>query len=156
MAMPLLATRIGKGRTTLVGHIVKALCLLPMALVSHRLAAGGGFIGLVMIASFARPAFIALQQESVQPRWRTAMAGATNMAAGLGFAAAALGGGHLVTAVGYRGLFLAGAVVSLVGVLLFWACSVAPDRRATRAAFDESVSRPSSRTGGFTNGWCAE
>jgi len=139
MAMPLLATRIGKGRTTLVGHIVKALCLLPMALVPHWSAAGGGYIGLIMVASFARPAFIAFQQESVSPRWRTAMAGATNMASGLGFAAAASGGGYLVMAVGYRGLFLIGVAVSLVGVLLFWTRFAAPDRCATRAASDRSA-----------------
>jgi hypothetical protein len=56
------------------------------------------------------------------------------MASGLGFAAAALGGGYLVAAVGYRGLFLAGTAVSLVGVLVFWACFVAPGRGVTREA----------------------
>lgn len=134
MAMPLLAARIGKGKTILLGNVVMALCLLPMALLPHWLAVGGGFIGLTMLASFSRPAFIAFQQESVPPRWRTAMAGATNMTAGLGFAAAAFGGGYLITAAGYRGLFLAGAAVSLVGILMFWAYFVVPGRRVTEEA----------------------
>jgi len=134
MAMPLLVARIGKEKAILLGHVVKALCLLPIALFPHWLAVGSGYIGLATLTSLARPAFVAFQQESVRPRWRTVMAGATNMAAGLGFAAAALGGGYLVTAVGYRGLFLAGAAVSLVGVLLFWACFVAPDRGVTKEA----------------------
>jgi MFS family permease len=134
MAMPLLAARAGKGKTILLGHIMKALCLLPMALLPHWLAVGGGYIGLTMLASFSRPAFIAFQQEGVRPRWRTMMAGATNMTAGLGFAAAAFGGGYLVTAVGYGGLFLVGAAVSLVGVLVFWAYFVAPGRCVTKEA----------------------
>jgi predicted MFS family arabinose efflux permease len=98
-------------------------------LLPHWLAAGGGFVGVVMLASFSRPAFTAFQQESVPPRWRATMSGATTMAAGLSWAIAAFGGGALITAVGYRGLFLTGAAVSLVGVLIFWAHFIAPDRR---------------------------
>ena len=134
MAMPLLVARAGKRKTILVGHIMRALCLLPMALLPHWLAVGGGFIGLTMVASFSRPAFIAFQQEGVRPRWRTAMSGATNMASGLGFAVAAFGGGYLVTGIGYGGLFLVGAAVALVAILVFWACFVAPRRRVTEVA----------------------
>jgi len=138
MAMPLLAARIGKGRTILCGYVAMALCLLPMALLSHWLAVGGGLIGVVMFASFSRPAFITFQQESVRPRWRTAMSGATNMTAGLGLAAAASGGGYLATAVGYRGLFLVGAAISLAGILMFWAY-FAPGRCVTEEAFEGSA-----------------
>jgi len=134
MAMPLLATRAGKRRTVLLGHITGALCLFPMALLPHWLAVGGGFIGLTMVASFSHPASIAFQQESVRPRWRTAMSGATNMASGLGLAVAAFGGGYLVTGIGYGGLFLVGAAVALVAILVFWACFVAPRRRVTEVA----------------------
>jgi hypothetical protein len=70
------------------------------------------------------------------------MSGATTMAAGLGWAAAALGDGYLVPAVGYRGLFLAGAAVSLVGVLIFWARFVAPDRRVTEETAGLDVVQP--------------
>ena len=112
-----------------------------MALLPHWLAVGGGFIGLTMFASFSRPAFIAFQQESVSPRWRTAMSGATSMTAGLGFAAAAFGGGYLVTAVGYRGLFLVGAAVALVAILVFWVCFVASGRRVMEAASDGAAVR---------------
>jgi predicted MFS family arabinose efflux permease len=102
-------------------------------LLPHWLAVGGGFIGLTMVASFSRPAFIAFQQEGVRPRWRTAMSGATNMASGLGFAVAAFGGGILIPATGYRGLFLIGAAISLVEVLIFWAY-FAPHRRVTEGS----------------------
>ena len=112
-----------------------------MALLPHWLAAGGGFIGVMMFAGFGRPAFIAFHQESVRPRWRAAISGATTMAAGLGSAAAAFGGGYLVTAAGYRGLFLVGAAVSLVGILIFWAYFIAPDRRVTEETPDELASK---------------
>jgi MFS family permease len=138
MAMPLLAARIGKGKTILLGNVAMALCLLPMALLPHWLAAGGGFIGVVMLASFSRPAFILFQQESVRPRWRTAMSGTTGTASGLGFAVAAFGGGYLVTAAGYRDLFLVGAAVSLAGMLMFWAYFIAPSRRETEETSDGS------------------
>jgi MFS family permease len=139
MAMPLLAARIGKGKTILLGNVAMALCLLPLALLAHWLAVGSGFVGVVMLASFSRPAFIAFQQESVQPRWRTAMSGATTMTAGLGLAAAASGGGYLVALVGYRGLFLVGAAISFVGTLMFWAYFIAPSPRVTKVASDGSA-----------------
>jgi len=141
LAMPLLAARIGKGKTILLGNAAMALCLLPLALLPHWLAAGGGFIGIMMLASFSRPAFLAFQQESVRPRWRTAMSGATGTTSGLGFAAAALGGGYLVTAAGYRGLFLVGAAVSLVGILMFWAYFILPDRRVTEGTPADPASK---------------
>jgi predicted MFS family arabinose efflux permease len=78
----------------------------------------------------------------VPPRWRAAMSGATTMAAGLSWAIAAFGGGVLVSTVGYRGLFLGGAAVSLVGVLIFWAHVMAPDRRAMGAP--RTLTAPSS------------
>jgi MFS family permease len=138
MAMPLLAARIGKGKTILLGHVATALCLLPIALFPHWLAAGSGFIGVMMLASFSRPAFILFQQESVRSEWRTAMSGATGTASGLGFAVAAFGGGYLVSAAGYRDLFLVGAAISLAGMLMFRAYFIAPTRRGTEQASDGS------------------
>ncbi len=131
MAMPLLVARIGKEKMILFGYVARSLCLLPLALFPRWLAAGGSFIGVMTLVSLSRPAFTAFHQESVQPRWRATISGATTMTAGLGFAAAAFGGGLLVTAVGYRGMFLIGAAISLVGALIFWAYFVVPDRRAT-------------------------
>jgi Na+/melibiose symporter-like transporter len=131
-AMPLLAARVGKEKTVLFGSAARALCLLPLALLPHWLAAGGGFVGVVMLASFSRPVFTEYQQESVPPRWRAAMSGATTMAAGLSWAVASFGGGFLVAAIGYRALFLVGSALSLVGVGMFWAHFVAPDQRASR------------------------
>ena len=117
---PLLAERFGLGKATQIGNIATALCVLPLALWSHRLAAVGGIIGTLACANLARTAIITLQQESVKPRWRSTMSGATTTTAGLGFAVVAFGGGYLVPVMGYRGLFLVGAAVSFVGILVFW------------------------------------
>jgi predicted MFS family arabinose efflux permease len=128
-AMPFLVARVGKAKTVLLGNGAMALCLLPMALIPHWVAAGGGFIGMVMVMSLSRPAFVAFHQESVEPRWRTAMSGAITMVFGLGSAIAAFGGGYLVAATGYRGLFLTGAAVSFAGMLMFWVYFIAPRQR---------------------------
>jgi len=117
---PLLADRLGLAKATQIGNVATALCLLPVALWPARLAAAGGVIGTLACANLARTAITTLQQECVEPRWRSTMSGATTTTAGLGFAAAAFGGGYLVPAMGYRGLFLVGAAISFAGILVFW------------------------------------
>ena len=56
----------------------------------------------------------------VLPGWRALMNGARNMAFGLSLSVASLGGGYIVTAMGYPSLFLSGSLVTTVGALLFW------------------------------------
>ena len=60
-------------------------------------------------------------QEIVAPAWRPVMSGAALMAVGLSTAAMSLGGGYAIAALGYRSIFLAGAGLTAVGALLFWA-----------------------------------
>jgi predicted MFS family arabinose efflux permease len=98
-----------------------ALSLLPLALISHWGAVGLGFMGVAALASIARPAITVTQQEIVSPIWWAAMSGATTMAAGLSWSAVAFGGGYVITALGYRSLFLIGAGLTAAGALLFWA-----------------------------------
>ncbi len=143
LAMPLLAGRVGKPRTILFGGLARTLCLLPLVLLPHWVPASGGLIGVILFAGLVRPAFTAFHQESVTPRWRATISGATTMTAGLGFAVAALGGGYIIPVVGYRGLFLAGAVVSLVGTLIFWRRFILTDRRAAEGSAGVLASKPS-------------
>jgi predicted MFS family arabinose efflux permease len=98
-----------------------ALSLLPLALIPHRGAAGLGLMGMMALGSIARPANTVYHQEIVSPGWRAAMSGATTMAAGLSWSVMAFGGGYLITALGYRSLFLTGAGLTVAGALLFWA-----------------------------------
>jgi predicted MFS family arabinose efflux permease len=120
LVMPLIAARWGNGRTVAFGALGVALSLLPLALFPHWLAAGLGFMAMTALAAIARSAFIVFVMEAVAPRWRGAMSGATTMSASISWAATAYGGGYLVTAMGYRGVFLIGAVSTLAGAALFW------------------------------------
>jgi MFS family permease len=121
LATPPLMARWGKGRTYALASLGVALCLLPVALIPHWAAAGLGFMGMVALAAIARPASMVYHQEIVTPGWRAAMSGSTTMASALSWAAMAFGGGYLITALGYRRLFLTGAGITTAGVLLFWA-----------------------------------
>jgi MFS family permease len=121
LATPLLMTRWGKERTFVLGSLGMALSLLPLALIPHWGAAGLGLMGMMALGSIARPANTVYHQEIVSPGWRAAMSGATTMAAGLSWSVMAFGGGYLITALGYRSLFLTGAGLTVAGALLFWA-----------------------------------
>jgi len=142
LSMPLLVGRVGKPRTILIGSLARALCLLPLMLIPHWVPASGGLIGIMLFAGLVRPALTAFHQETVASRWRAAISGATTMAAGLGFSVAALGGGYIIPVVGYRGLFLAGAGVSLVGTLIFWLRFILPDRGAAEGSAGVLASKP--------------
>ncbi len=98
----------------------------------HWGAAGLGAVGASAPYGMTGTPFRVFTRETVEPRWHAVMSGATTMAVRLSWAAAAFGGGVLVPAVGYRGLFVAGAAVSLVGFLIFWAHFIAPDRHVTQ------------------------
>ncbi|HEY65439.1 MAG TPA: MFS transporter [Caldilineae bacterium] len=126
LMMPLVAARWGNGYTTILGTLGSALFLLPLALVPHWLGAGLGFMGATAWMAIRRPAFTVYTQESVPRRWRAAMSGATNLAAGAGIALASIGGGYLIPILGYRGLFLFGASLSTLGAMLFWICFCRP------------------------------
>jgi len=120
LVMPLISARWGTGRTVAFGACGVALGLLPLALLPHWLAAGIGFMAMTALAAIARSAFIVFAMESVPPRWRGTMSGATTMSASISWAATAYGGGYLVQGIGYRGVFLIGAALTLAGASLFW------------------------------------
>ena len=120
LVMPLLSSRWGNGHTVAFGAFGVALGLLPLALIPHWLAAGIGFMAMTALAAIARSAFIVFAMESVPARWRGAMSGATTMSASVSWAATAYGGGYLIQTMGYRGVFLIGAVLTLAGASLFW------------------------------------
>jgi MFS family permease len=137
LTAPLLMARWGRGRTYVLASLGVALSLLPLALVPHWSAAGLGFVGLIALASIARPIVIIYQQEAVSPAWRSAMASGTTMGVGLSWFATALGGGHAIAALGYPSLFLTGAALTTSGALLFWAHLRASRGRLTSHPADD-------------------
>jgi MFS family permease len=121
LAAPLLIGRLGLGRTVILGNLGMACSLLPLALIPHWTAAGLGFMGVMTLISFTVPAFGVYHQELMPLRWRTAMSGAATMAVGLSWASITLGGGYVITNLGYTSFFLMGAALTTAGGLLFWA-----------------------------------
>ena len=119
MAMPLFAARWGVNATYIYSSWGIALSFLPLAFAPHWLGAGLGYMGIIALTSIARPTIVSAQMEAVPPRWRTIMTGATSAAVGVGWAAASLSGGYIVTAFGYSPLFLSGAMLTVVSVLVF-------------------------------------
>jgi predicted MFS family arabinose efflux permease len=110
-------------RTTIVwGSLGIALSLLPLALIPHWSAAGLGFMGVTALYSMTTAPLRVFSQEITPPRWRATMSGAVMTGGGLSISAMAFGGGHLIAALGYSGLFLTGAGLTVAGALLFWAC----------------------------------
>ena len=120
LATPLLMSRWGNGRTFIRASLAMALSLLPLALIPHWASAGLGYVGVTALAMVWRPAFVLYRMELVPPAWRALLNGASIMALGLSMGAMSWAGGLIVTALGYRSLFLTGASVTAVGALLFW------------------------------------
>lgn len=117
---PLLVARWGNGRTIVLGSLGIALSTLPLAFIPHWAAAGLGFIGVSVLFSMTTAPVRVYGQELVSPNWRSAMSGAIMMGAGLSLSGMALGGGYVIPALGYRGLFLTGFGLTVAGILLFW------------------------------------
>ena len=117
---PWLVQRWGNMRVVIGASIVATLCLIPMALVEHWLAASFGYIGAISMMSARYTAFIVYILDLVPRSWQALMAGTGEAAAGMSFAMMALGGGFILSAFAFRDLFLLGAFLTLIGTALFW------------------------------------
>lgn len=118
---PSLAVRWGRTRTIVIGSLGMIVALIPLALIPHWLAGGLGCMLLIAMGSARRSVWIHFQQELVAPRWRVALTSILTATFGVSTAAISLGGGHLITTLGYRALFLLAAGLTGLGTLLFWA-----------------------------------
>jgi MFS family permease len=142
LATPLLIARWGNFRTFFWASLGIALSLLPLALIPHWGAAGLGYVGVMALASVWRPSFVLYRMELVSPGWRAVLNGASNMALGLSMSAISLGGGYILTALGYPSLFLTGASVTAAGALFFWVYFRVPrGELANRSAVEDKANR---------------
>lgn len=119
LAAPALSQRFGRVPVITAGAGAMALCMVPLALVSHWAVAGAASMGLVALSSIRRSVYIVFQQEMVPERWRVTMSSALTMAYGISIAVISLGGGWMIDALGYRALFLGCALITALGVLCF-------------------------------------
>jgi MFS family permease len=132
LGTPALIARLGHKRMLFWGSLGVGVGLLPLALIRHWVAAGLGYLGVVVLFSITLPAMNIFQMELVAPRWRTTMSGATAMASGLSSFVVTLAGGYVIAGLGYRTFFLAGAALTVAGALLFRACFREPYGKRAR------------------------
>jgi MFS family permease len=137
LIVPLLIERWGQFRTILVGTIGMALCLLPLALLPHWGAASLGYVGATALGLIVGPTFTVCTQEIVPSRSRALMSGATTMASGVSTSAMALGGGYIITVLGFPSLFLTGAGLTATAALAFWSCFRVPRGAPVRSMVAE-------------------
>ena len=126
---PRLVSRWGNDRTGFAAMWGSALSLLLIALIPHWAGAGLGLVTGSAALTITMTSMVVYGQELVSPRWRATMSGAVSTASGLGMASAAILGGYVITALGYRALFLAGSGATVIGTVLFGVSLVSARRR---------------------------
>ena len=143
LCMPLLSARWGNRNLAIGSSLSAFFFLLPLALVEQWWAAGFSYMGVMAGSSIRYTSFLIYIMAMIRPEQRSFMSGINEMTAGLSFAGMALLGGYMIVERGYRDLFLLGAVLTLLGTLLFWVylrpaphVAVAVEPTALKAAAD--------------------
>ncbi len=114
-----LSARLGYDRTFAFSAAGVALGALLMGVSGHWLVASIGAVTITGLSAIAFPAITVYQQELVHPEWRPVMSGAYMMSVAIGWSILASGGGYFIAAAGYQQLFLLGAALTGVGVIVF-------------------------------------
>jgi MFS family permease len=115
-----LTARFGNRAVVIGASLGTALSILPIALIPHWGAAGLSFIGVIALSWIRYAASTVYFLELVPPARRATVSGVTEMAAGITFTVLTFGGGYAIALIGYRSLFLAGAVLTGLSALVFW------------------------------------
>ena len=120
LCAPALANRAGKMPVIVVTTAITAASLVIMALVPHWAAAGIGFTLVVGMRSVTQSVTSVMHMEIVPASRRAVTSGVVSMSMGLGFSSMALGGGYLIPALGFPGLYLLAATITVAGAAMFW------------------------------------
>ena len=120
LAMPILAVRWNKSRLIVLGTLAVALSMMPLGLIPHWSAAGLGIAGVTAFSAITFPLVQLFLMERVSPGWRGTISGSIMMAIGLSRSATSLGGGYLITSLGFSSLFLIAAGFTATSVIIFW------------------------------------
>ena len=128
---PRLAARRGNGWMLMATSLGTGISLVPLALIPHWASAGLGSLGVVAMSAIWIPTLQVFQMELVDDRWRSLAYGALTMGMGLSFGSISIAGGYVIAAVGYRSVFLFGAVLSTAGAVLMWAIRRRPIMKST-------------------------
>jgi predicted MFS family arabinose efflux permease len=120
LATSALTARFGNRAVVIGASLGTALSILPIALIPHWGAAGLSFIGVIGLSWIRYAASTVYFLELVPPARRATVSGVTEMAAGITFTVLTFGGGYAIVLLGYRSLFLVGAVLTGLSALVFW------------------------------------
>ncbi|MEZ4674144.1 MAG: MFS transporter [Caldilineaceae bacterium] len=120
LCMPLLSARWGNRDLSVGASLSAVLFLLPVAFIPTWWAAGIGYMGVMAGSSIRYTSFLIYVMAMIKPEQRSLLSGINEMTAGLSFAGMALIGGYIIVNQGYQTLFLLGALLTLVGTVIFW------------------------------------
>ncbi|MDE0025750.1 MAG: MFS transporter [Spirochaetaceae bacterium] len=146
LCAPAIAARAGKVPVIVVTTAITAASLVIMALVPHWLAAGIGFTLVVGMRSVTQSVTSLVHMEIVPASRRGLTSGVTSMSMGLGFSSMALGGGYLIPALGFPGLYLLGALITALSALIFWQYFRVPQGEYRLTAEQPAATVPAQRS----------
>lgn len=119
-ASPRAAARWGRKRVVLMGVLGVFVAFLPLIFISHWLAVGLGYMIVVGAISLQSPTFLVFSQSVVEPRWRTTISSSIAMSLGISIALTSFGGGYIISAFGFKTLFVIGGMAGLLGAIIVW------------------------------------
>jgi MFS family permease len=117
---PWLLARWGGFRLVIGVSLLAVVVTLPLALSDSWVLGGIGYAAASGAGPLRYLAFLVLTLSFVPTRRRSLVAGAGEMAIGLGFAIMSFAGGYLIAAFGYGTLFGISLLLTLLGTILFW------------------------------------
>jgi len=116
---PLALNRWGSGRVLAGGYLLVAGCVAVMAVIPTLTVAVILYILFSVIISFTGTARSLFSQESVRPRWRTASSAVTSVSQAVAAGLIGFGASSILNAGGFRAMFLSGAALALIAILLY-------------------------------------
>ena len=119
--LPFVLKRWGSGRTMTTGYLLITVCATLIAMIPSAAVAAAGSILFSLAVNFNGTARNLFGQESVQPRWRTAVTAVFTISMATSGSLVGFGAGSLIDAAGFRGIFLASAILGLLVMLLYGA-----------------------------------
>lgn len=140
LMVPALVARWSAPRVVTLASTATALAILLLIYAQGWVAAGLGYIAVVVLSAVRYPAYLTYTMEMVPSNWRGVLSGSGEMAGGLSFALLALVGGYIIVTWGYNTLFFTGIALTMAGTVLFWA--YARKLRERRAALAASGALP--------------
>ena len=114
LAIPLAMARLGTRGAMLAANTASLVFIGLLAAIANGTAAALSFMGFAAMGMVTAITRSILSQEMVSPRWRTTTSAIATTGQALGWGVSAWWGGALITAVGFRGLFILGAVLVLL------------------------------------------